>query len=144
MSVLLTSQEGLKAWCAEGGTFCPLGISPTPCLPAAEEAGVFQCYSQLCCPPVGWRELALRQPKPGNEHLLPAVLPLDPQFWGLGRVPEGWTEKAGRRRAREALHTQPPPCWISRPSRSPRVVLGVGPKTEVPALTMVSLKLCLR
>lgn len=93
-----------------------------PRLSAAEEAGVYQRYTQLCCPSVSAAQgdLAPKQPRPGDRSPS-AVLPADPQLPGAGR---GTRRGGGERETASALRL------LLHARRGHWAVLGAGPKEE--------------
>lgn len=71
---MLTTREEPRPGVQVGGWLPSLCVPSTQGLSAGEEAGVYQCYTQLCCPSVSaaQRDLALKRRRPGNRSPMPA------------------------------------------------------------------------
>lgn len=103
---MLTSQEKLRPGVQMEGWPPSLCILSTQCLSAGEEAGVYQRYTQLCCPSVSTAQgdLALKQRRPGNlsPPACSSLQTLGSQGRG-GGCQEGERDD-GRRAGRGCLH----------------------------------------
>lgn len=94
---MLTSQEEQRPGVPMEGWPPSLCIPSTQRLSAGEEAGVYQRYTQLCCPSISAAlgDLALKLRSQAIHHRLPAP-PYRPMLPGVG-----WRRQGGERRVEE-------------------------------------------